>query len=122
MPDKPHQLIGYASPPVESRWKPGQSGNPKGRKPGSRSFRSVFLQAANAKPMTLCASDKPEEATILDQAMAKLFRKAALGHEPALHGMIALARELMPDDDDEDAAAPDVAEEASDPCKPSGIG
>src|SRR6516225_1371379 len=33
--------VGYGRPPVHSRFKPGQSGNPKGRRKGQRNVRTV---------------------------------------------------------------------------------
>lgn len=37
---KRKQKIGYRNPPIESRFKPGQSGNPRGRRRGSRNRAS----------------------------------------------------------------------------------
>lgn len=34
--------VGYKSPPVHSRFKPGQSGNPSGRAKGSENFKTLF--------------------------------------------------------------------------------
>jgi hypothetical protein len=34
--------IGYKRPPVHSRFKPGQSGNPKGRAKGSQNLKTLF--------------------------------------------------------------------------------
>jgi Family of unknown function (DUF5681) len=34
--------VGYGKPPLNSRYKPGQSGNPSGRPKGAASFRSDF--------------------------------------------------------------------------------
>ena len=34
--------IGYCSPPVHSRFKPGQSGNPSGRSKGSQNLKTLF--------------------------------------------------------------------------------
>ena len=39
MSDKP---IGYGNPPIHSRFKKGQSGNPGGRKKDSRNFKTVL--------------------------------------------------------------------------------
>ena len=36
--------VGYKRPPMHSRFKPGQSGNPKGRPRPSRSFEAEFLE------------------------------------------------------------------------------
>lgn len=41
-PDKVHKYkVGYRCPPLHSRFKPGQSGNPKGRKPGLGKVRQA---------------------------------------------------------------------------------
>lgn len=36
--------VGYKRPPVHSRFKPGQSGNPSGRAKGSKNFKTLFNQ------------------------------------------------------------------------------
>src|SRR5262245_29021911 len=41
--------VGYARPPLHSRFKRGQSGNPKGRPRGSRSVASVLHRILNEK-------------------------------------------------------------------------
>ena len=35
--------FGYRKPPMHSRFKPGQSGNPKGRPKGRKNFRSIIM-------------------------------------------------------------------------------
>jgi Family of unknown function (DUF5681) len=35
--------VGYGRPPSQSRFKPGQSGNPRGKAPGNKSFKTAFL-------------------------------------------------------------------------------
>jgi Family of unknown function (DUF5681) len=39
--------VGYCSPPVHSRFKPGQSGNPKGRAKGSQNLKTLFTKVLN---------------------------------------------------------------------------
>jgi hypothetical protein len=36
--------VGYGKPPKHTRFKPGQSGNPKGRKPGGRNVMTLLEQ------------------------------------------------------------------------------
>lgn len=42
-------LVGKGRPPVQTRWKPGQSGNPKGRPKGHRNVRSELREIAFRK-------------------------------------------------------------------------
>ena len=46
---KPTQTtaVGYKSPPVHTRFKPGQSGNPSGRRKGSKNLRTLFNEILN---------------------------------------------------------------------------
>ena len=37
--------LGYGKPPVSTRFKPGQSGNPKGRPRGSKGFNALMKRA-----------------------------------------------------------------------------
>lgn len=41
--------VGYGKPPVSSRWGPGQSGNPGGRKTGQRNFKSMVREIFEAE-------------------------------------------------------------------------
>src|SRR4051795_5467686 len=34
--------VGYKQPPIHSRFKPGQSGNPSGRAKGSKNLKTIF--------------------------------------------------------------------------------
>jgi hypothetical protein len=54
--DPPHEgddsaqpKVGYCKPPIETRFKPGQSGNPRGRPKGSRSLDQVLRQALDRR-------------------------------------------------------------------------
>lgn len=46
---EPTYDVGYGKPPVHSRFKPGQSGNPKGKKKGTKGFKSVVTSILNEK-------------------------------------------------------------------------
>ena len=39
--------VGYCRPPVHSRFKPGQSGNPSGRPKGSQNLQTLFSKILN---------------------------------------------------------------------------
>src|ERR1041384_1783778 len=39
--------VGYCRPPLHTRFKPGQSGNPSGRVKGSKNLRTLFHQILN---------------------------------------------------------------------------
>ena len=43
-PGDPGSLVGYGRPPLHSRFKPGRSGNPKGRAKQSRNLRTIVQQ------------------------------------------------------------------------------
>lgn len=87
--------IGYGQPPTHSRFKPGQSGNPRGRPKGAVSFKSDLLdelsetiavredsgevrmtkQRAIVKQLVAGSiAGDPKTATVLINLCAKLFR------------------------------------------------
>jgi Family of unknown function (DUF5681) len=37
--------VGKGRPPLSTRWKPGQSGNPKGRPKGAKNMMTCFREA-----------------------------------------------------------------------------
>jgi Family of unknown function (DUF5681) len=49
----PDDDVGYGKPPVASRFQPGQSGNPKGRSKGNKSFAGILGKVLYEKvPLT----------------------------------------------------------------------
>lgn len=42
IPLQPDYAVGYKRPPMHSRFKPGQSGNPSGRAKGSQNLKTLF--------------------------------------------------------------------------------
>lgn len=45
-PKEPYE-VGYRRPPLHRRFKPGQSGNPKGRAKGSKNLKTLFNKILN---------------------------------------------------------------------------
>jgi hypothetical protein len=45
----PKDDVGYGKPPKDSRFRPGQSGNPKGRPKTSKNARTLLQKALNEK-------------------------------------------------------------------------
>lgn len=76
-------------PPEHSRWKPGQSGNPKGRPKGiehssTRLLRLLKLTQKIKNPV----SGELEEFTVLEQIDMKLIQKARSGDLPAVKELL----------------------------------
>ena len=69
------RLVGYGSPPVENQFKPGKSGNPKGRPKGSKSIDAV-LKAWLDKPVTLSVDGRPVRTNALDAMIGAQVTKA----------------------------------------------
>jgi hypothetical protein len=83
--------IGYRSPPRGSRFRPGQSGNPKGRPRGSRNFRTD-LKSTLDKPVKLKEEGKARKVSTQEAALLRLREKALSGDARALDRLIQLAQ------------------------------
>jgi hypothetical protein len=46
---KPNQAVGYGRPPEDTRFKKGQSGNPRGRPKGSKSWKTLVHEVLDEK-------------------------------------------------------------------------
>ena len=85
--------IGYGRPPVHSRFKPGQSGNRKGRPKRHRNVRTVVEEALNQK-VKLKEGDKTRSVTKLE-AVVQTIVNGALQRDPkAQVSLMALVRSV----------------------------
>jgi hypothetical protein len=84
---------GYGKPPKAYRFKPGQSGNPKGRPKGARSFKTVLDAELNAR-VEIVEGGRRKKIT-KREAIAKQFVNRALSGDPkAIPLVISQARTI----------------------------
>jgi|HubBroStandDraft_6_1064221.scaffolds.fasta_scaffold151542_2 hypothetical protein len=80
--------VGYGRPPVHTRFKPGSSGNTKGRPKGSRNVKTVVEKVLNEK-ITLRENGKSRKATKLEAMLQAAAVKAMKGDARALNTILA---------------------------------
>ncbi len=81
--------VGYGRPPARTRFKKGQSGNPKGRPKGSLNLATV-LERTLRERVVVNENGRRRELTKLEAAIKQLVNKAALGDPTALRQLLAL--------------------------------
>lgn len=72
----PHRDIGFANPPVSGQFRPGKSGNPKGRPPKFKSPKQSF-QEMLLQPVQVREAGRVKDVSTFD-AILKVLRKSAL--------------------------------------------
>jgi uncharacterized protein DUF5681 len=89
---EPSQQVGYGHPPKDTRFKKGQSGNPKGRRKGSHNVATVFARTLREK-VVINELGQRKTVTKLEAAVKQFVNKAASGDLRALQMFVNLARE-----------------------------
>lgn len=93
--------VGYGRPPKAYQFKPGQSGNPKGRPKGPRDILKTIAKHASKK-VTVVENGTEKKMPKLEVVISALFNKAAKGDVPAarlIANLIIAATELNQGDD-----------------------
>lgn len=85
--------VGYGNPPVETRFHPGTSGNPKGRPKGRKNLRTAVIDIFTKK-MTVRIRDKPKRVTSLEAVFMTILNKALKGDAKAIQVVNATAKAL----------------------------
>jgi hypothetical protein len=80
---------GYKNPPTHSRFKPGRSGNPKGRPKGSRNIVNE-LQDFLSEKITVQQGKKTKRMSRMGAAVAKTFENAVKGNPRAVDTLLRL--------------------------------
>jgi hypothetical protein len=102
--------IGYCKPPKHTRFKPGQSGNPRGRPEATKSAGAALNNALEAK-VKLHGYGKERGVSSLDAYCIRVVTDAIQGKASAQRLLLALMERFLPINAD---AAP--AENGEDVC------
>jgi hypothetical protein len=87
-----NEKVGKCKPPVHSRWKPGQCGNPRGRPKGALNFKTEFKRMLEA-PVTVNDNGKTKRIPtvraviwrVREGALSSPFRSSTGRHASLRH-------------------------------------
>jgi len=85
--------VGYGRPPVHTRFKKGQSGNPRGRRKGQRNIHTVVDEALSRR-ITIREGDRTRSLTKLDAMILTMVNAALKGDPKAQASLITMMRSL----------------------------
>jgi hypothetical protein len=98
--------VGYGKPPKRSQFKPGESGNPKGRPKGARNLKTEIREVMQST-VTVTQDGQRKKISTRKAVVLRLTEKALSGNVQATRVLLDLIRNY----DVEEVA--DVAEELS---------
>ena len=81
--------VGYRRPPLASRFRPGQSGNPRGSRKRARTLGAAVAAALNEK-VAVKENGRQRSITKLEAAAKQLANRAAKGEERAMQLVVRL--------------------------------
>jgi hypothetical protein len=83
--------VGYRKPPLHSRFRPGQSGNPAGRRKGVRNL-ATDVRRTLAAPVTVKEGDLRRKKSTQEGMLLKLREKALGGDPSSMKVLVELAK------------------------------
>jgi hypothetical protein len=83
--------LGYKRPPLQTRFRPGVSGNPLGRQKGVRNFAADVKRTLEI-PVTLSENGKSKRVSTQEALILRLREKALKGDARALETLLSLAK------------------------------
>jgi hypothetical protein len=85
--------VGYGQPPVASRFKPGTSGNPKGRPKGAKNPKTLIKEAMIAS-IPIQEGEKTRHVTRLEGVMLRQIQSALRGNDKSAMTVFKMALQL----------------------------
>jgi hypothetical protein len=85
--------VGYCRPPVAKQFKPGQSGNPRGRKKGVKNVATIFNEALY-RPVKIRTPGGVKTLPRIKAIVEVIMNKALAGDTAAVSRIVELAHKL----------------------------
>jgi hypothetical protein len=85
--------VGYRRPPLHSRFRKGQSGNPRGRPPGSKNLSTLLNEALN-EPVVITENGGRKKISKLEASLKQLVNEAAKGNWRALKLLVDILQDI----------------------------
>ncbi|MGB7371033.1 DUF5681 domain-containing protein [Erythrobacter sp.] len=89
--------VGYSKPPRHTQFKPGQSGNPKGRPKGAKGLNTIVRETLGSK-IAIRTADGSRCMTRIEALILKLCEQAAKGNVRAQIELVKLWKIAVPDE------------------------
>lgn len=88
--------VGYGKPPITTRFKPGQSGNPRGRPKGAKGLNTIVRETLGGK-LAVRTSEGTKKISKIEAVLQKTLEKALKGDARAQFELMKLWRVAVPD-------------------------
>jgi hypothetical protein len=85
----PRYAVGYSRPPKATQFKPGQSGNPKGRPKGPRSIGAILGEVIGQK-IAVAEGGKTRRLPVLEVMLRRVVNDAMRGDPKAVKLLLSL--------------------------------
>ena len=96
--------VGYGKPPVTTRFKPGQSGNPRGRPKGAKGLNTIVRETLGGK-LAVRTSQGTKKISKIEAVLQKTLEKAQKGDARAQFELMKLWRVAVPNTPEANDAA-----------------
>ena len=91
--DESAYAVGYGKPPRHSRFEPGQSGNPRGRPPGSKNLSSLLKKALD-EPVIVVENNRRRRIAKREAIVKQFVNQSAKGDLKATQLLLSILRDL----------------------------
>ncbi len=88
---KPDYNVGYGKPPAHTRFKKGESGNPKGKPKGAKNLATLLDKTINERVL-VTENGRRRSISKLEAAVKQLVNKAAGGDHRSIQQLLGLVQ------------------------------
>jgi len=85
--------VGYGRPPIESRFQPGASGNPSGRRKGSKNLKTLIRKAMTAT-VSIHEGTKTRRVSKIEGVVLRQLQSALTGDDRSAMAVIKMAMQM----------------------------